>query len=120
MTVAVVEFTDPALFCNVLCREGVQCNVVYLGGFSWEGKSGAEVGIVNRKVARRANIPPTAGICTAAGIHLPGWESRMQLLPTAPSPDGLISARYAVITKTLGREVLTTTSNVNVTQGHGC
>ena len=43
----------------------------------------------------------------------------MQLLPMASSPDGLISARYAVITKTLGWEVLTT-SNVNVTQGHGC
>ena len=23
--------------CNVLCREGVQCNVVYLGGFSIRG-----------------------------------------------------------------------------------
>ena len=37
MTVGVVEITDPALFCNVLCREGVQCNVVYLGGFSMGG-----------------------------------------------------------------------------------
>ena len=44
----------------------------------------------------------------------------MQLLPMASSPDGLTSARYAVITKTLGWEVLTTTSNVDVTQGHGC
>ena len=44
----------------------------------------------------------------------------MQLLPMASSPDGLISARYAVITKTPGWEVLTTTRNVNVTQGHGC
>ena len=43
----------------------------------------------------------------------------MQLLPMASSPDGLISARYAVITKTPGWEVLTTTSNVNVTQGQG-
>ena len=43
----------------------------------------------------------------------------MQLLPVASSPDGLISARYAVITKTPGWEVLTTTSNVNDTQGHG-
>ena len=34
----------------------------------------------------------------------------MQLLPMASSPDGLISARYAVITKTPGWEVLTTTS----------
>ena len=44
----------------------------------------------------------------------------MQLLPTASSPDGLISAWYAVIAKTARWEVLTTTSNVNVTQGHGC
>ena len=29
----------------------------------------------------------------------------MQLLPMASSPDGLISARYAVITKTPGWEV---------------
>ena len=41
----------------------------------------------------------------------PGGESRMQLLPMASSPDGLISVRYAVITKTPGWEVLTTTSN---------
>ena len=32
----------------------------------------------------------------------------MQLLPMASSPDGLISARYAVITKTPDWEVLTT------------
>ena len=44
----------------------------------------------------------------------------MQLLPMASSPDGLISARYAVITKTPGWGVLTTTSNVNITQGQGC
>ena len=37
----------------------------------------------------------------------------MQLLPMASSPDVLISARYAVITKTPGWEVLTTISNVN-------
>jgi len=37
MTVGVAEFTDIALLCNVLCREGVQCNVVYLGGFSMGG-----------------------------------------------------------------------------------
>ena len=37
MTVGVVEFTDPALFCNMFCREGVQCNVVYLGGFFMGG-----------------------------------------------------------------------------------
>ena len=43
----------------------------------------------------------------------------MQLLPMASSPDGLITARYAVITKTPDWEVLTTTSNVNVTQGQG-
>ena len=41
----------------------------------------------------------------------------MQLLPMASSPDGLISARYAVITKTPGWGVLTTTRNANVTQG---
>ena len=46
------------------------------------------------------------GIRTATGIRLPGWESRMQLLPMASSPDGLISAWYAVITKTPGWEVL--------------
>ena len=34
----------------------------------------------------------------------------MQLLPMASSPDSLISARYAVITKTPGWEVLTTTT----------
>ena len=37
MTVGVAEFTDIASLCNVLCREGVQCNVVYLGGFSMRG-----------------------------------------------------------------------------------
>ena len=41
-------------------------------------------------------------------------------LAMASSLDGLISARYVVITKTSGWEVLTTTSNVNVTQRHGC
>ena len=44
--------------------------------------------------------------------HPPAWgggASRMHLLPMASSPDGLISARDAVITKTPGREVLTTT-----------
>ena len=44
----------------------------------------------------------------------------MLFLPMASSADGLISARDAVITKTPGWEVLTTTSNVNVTQGYGC
>ena len=37
MTVGVAEFTNIALLCNVLCREGVQCNVAYLGGFSMRG-----------------------------------------------------------------------------------
>ena len=37
MTFGVVEFTAIALLCSVLCREGVQCNVVYLGGFSMRG-----------------------------------------------------------------------------------
>ena len=36
MTFGVAEFTDIALECNVLCREGVQCNVVYLGGVLYE------------------------------------------------------------------------------------
>ena len=49
-----------------------------------------------------------------------GGHPEMQFLSMASSPDGLISARYAVITKTPGWGVLTTTSNVNVTQGHGC
>ena len=30
-------FTDIALLCNVLCREDVQCNVVYLGGVPMRG-----------------------------------------------------------------------------------
>ena len=34
MTFGVVEFTAIALLCNMLCREGVQSNMVYLGGFS--------------------------------------------------------------------------------------
>ena len=39
MTVAgVAEFTAIALLCNVLCREGVQCKVVYLGGFFMRGQ----------------------------------------------------------------------------------
>ena len=37
MIVGVAEFTDIALLCHMLCREGVQCNVVYLGGFSMKG-----------------------------------------------------------------------------------
>ena len=37
MTVGVAEFTGIALLCNMLCREGVQCNRVYLGGFSMRG-----------------------------------------------------------------------------------
>ena len=37
MTVGVVEFAAIALLCNVLCREGVQRNVVYSGGLSMRG-----------------------------------------------------------------------------------
>ena len=37
VTVGVLEFTAIALLCNVLCREGVQCNVVYSGGLSMRG-----------------------------------------------------------------------------------
>ena len=47
--------------------------------------------------AMTSRYPHYCGIRTAAGIPLPGWESRMQLLPMASSPDGLISARYAVM-----------------------
>ena len=43
----------------------------------------------------------------------------MQPQPMASSPDGLISAWDAVITKTPGGEVLTTTSNVNAKAGGG-
>ena len=53
------EFTAIALLCNVLCREGVRSNVVYLGGFSMRGSIWAEVGIVNRKVARRVHAGQT-------------------------------------------------------------
>ena len=52
--------------------------------------------------------------------HPPAWGGLQNAtLPMASSPDGLISARYAVIATTPGWEVLTTTSNVNVTQAHG-
>ena len=50
-----------------------------------------------------------------------GGESRMHLLPMASSLDGLTSAR---VMRSSQRPpdwgVLTTTRNVNVTQGHGC
>ena len=42
----------------------------------------------------------------------------MQLPPMVSSPDGLISAWYAVITKTPGWELLTTTSNVAMGGGY--
>ena len=32
-----VRIGQPKLFCNVLYRGGVQCHVVYLGGFSMGG-----------------------------------------------------------------------------------
>ena len=38
MTFGVIEFTAIALLCKVLCREGVQSNVVYLGGFYMRGQ----------------------------------------------------------------------------------
>ena len=38
MIVGVVELTANALICNVLYREGLQCNLVYLGGFSTRGE----------------------------------------------------------------------------------
>ena len=65
---------------------------------------------------KQTSALPRASTCLGGGEG----GSRMQLLPMASSPDGLISARDAVITKTPGWEVLTTTRNVNVTQGHGC
>ena len=37
MAAKVAEFTEIGLLYNVLCREGVQYNVVYLGGFSMRG-----------------------------------------------------------------------------------
>ena len=52
--------------------------------------------------------------------HPPSWVGIQNATSALSSPDGLISARHAVITKTPGWEVLTITSNVNVTQGHGC
>ena len=47
------------LFCAT-CFVGKVCSAMWStwGASPWEGKSGAEVGIVNTKVARRANIPP--------------------------------------------------------------
>ena len=46
-------------------------------------------------------LPRHSHPCQLPSHHppLPGGESRMQLLPMASSPDGLISAPYAVITK---------------------
>ena len=49
--------------------------------------------------------------------HPPAWVG---IQHATSAPNGLISAWYAVITKTSGWEVVTTTSDVNVTQGHGC
>ena len=64
-------------------------------------------------VLLRASALPRASTCL-------GGNPECNFCPWRPPPDGLISASYAVITKTPGREVLTTTSNMNVTQGHGC
>ena len=33
-TVEVVEVTNIFLLCQLLCQEGVNCNVVYMGGLS--------------------------------------------------------------------------------------
>ena len=80
---------------------------------SWVG-SGRRSAVSVRGQPPCAPPLPRVPWCGAGGR----WGgSRMQLLPTASSNDGLISARDAVITKAPGREVLTTTSNVNVTQG---
>ena len=51
--------------------------------------------------AKQASALLRASALPRASTFL-GGESRMQLLPIASSPDGLISARYAVITKTPG------------------
>ena len=52
--------------------------------------------------------------------HPPAWVGIQNAISAdGVFPDGLISAWYAVITKTPGWEVLTTTSNVNVTQPMG-
>ena len=37
MTFGVVDFIAIAFLCNVICREGVQSNMVYSGGFSMRG-----------------------------------------------------------------------------------
>ena len=47
-----------------------------------------------------ATAPPC---CTAAGIHLPGWESRMQLLPMASSPNGLTALPCTLVGRVGGR-----------------
>ena len=78
------------------------------GGAYWP--LALEPSAMTRRPLHYCGHPPALG----------GGDSRMHLLPMASSPDGLISAQYAVITKAPGGEVLTTTSNASVTQGHGC
>ena len=83
MTVGVAEFIDIALFCNVLLQGRCAVHHGLFGGPSpSEGKSRAEVGIVNTKVARRARAGQTfpqrpilqegGGICGDAPFSL--WE----------------------------------------------
>ena len=68
MTVGVAEFTDIALFCNVLLQGRCAVHHGLFGGPSpSEDKSRAEVGIVNRKVA---NIPGKHSPCTSDFWHL--------------------------------------------------
>ena len=84
----------------------MQCGL--LGGASpWEGKSGAEVGIVNRKVARRArraNIPPEWN-------HVPHFPYFLTLLH-----DVLCGGKVACIC--LQRSCLSPNQPLNLGQRH--
>ena len=99
-----------------------------LGGWAWGGGGGTRprwlallaCGGAYWPLALEPSAMPSRHLYCRGHPPVPGGESRMQLLPMASSPDGLISARHAVITKTRGWGVLTTTRNVNVSQGHGC
>ena len=60
MNVLTPTLVGPMLFVKYNTNDSWSgCNVVYLGASPWEGKSGAEVGIVNRKVVRRARAGQT-------------------------------------------------------------
>ena len=76
VTFCVVEFSYFGL-CNVLCREGLQSNLLRpaWGTSLGEDKLGARDKILNTKVARRANIP----LCRA---HV-GYQ-KLRLSPGQP------------------------------------